>query len=111
VTCNDLTAFILARLDEDEQAVALFHELACPAQDPQIIHGHPGIWCRCPVPRQILRQVWATRHIIHACERHLPSQDTKAPGSLMTAAKIQRTLGAIALSYELHPQWREHWRP
>ncbi len=111
MTDNDLIAFILARLDEDEQAAALFHELACPAQDPQITHGHPILWCRCPVPRQILDQAWTTRHIIHACERHLPSQDTKAPGALMTAAKIQRILGAIALPYEQHRQWREHWRP
>jgi hypothetical protein len=109
VNLDGLVGFIFARLDEDEKAAALFHELTCPALDLLVSYGRLSMWCPCPVPRQILDRVQAARDVVGTCERQLLSEDTGGPGPLMTATKIQ--LGAIALRYELHPHWQEHWRP
>jgi hypothetical protein len=48
VIISDLTGFILARLDEDEQDARLFHEFTCAAHEQQARDGFPGTWRRCP---------------------------------------------------------------
>jgi hypothetical protein len=111
VIISDLTGFILARLDEDEQDAKLFHELTCSADEQEATDGFAGTWCRCPVPARILARVQATRDIIADCERQLRTPGSRMPGILPAAAGVRTVLGAMALDYELSPRWQEQWRP
>jgi hypothetical protein len=111
VTVSDLTRFLLSRLDEDERDARLFHEFTCTADAQRAGDGLPGSWCRCPVPAQTLTRGQVTRDIIADCERQLCTPGSGTPGMLPAADRIPKILGALALSYQQHPQWQEQWRP
>ena len=103
---GDLTGFILARVDEDEQDAGLFHEFGCPAGEQEARDGLPGTWCACPVPARIR----AIRDIVAVCERPLRLPRSGESG-MASAAGMIKVLGAVALDYERNPWWREQWRP
>ena len=108
---SDLTSFILSRLGEDERDAGLFHEFTCSAGEQQAHDGFPGSWCRCPVPARALARCQATRNIIASCEWQLRRPGGGTPALRPVADQILLVLGAIALPYELDPQWQEQWRP
>jgi hypothetical protein len=110
VTVSDLTRFLLSRLDEDERDARLFHEFTC-TDEQHAGDGFPVSWCRCPVPAQTLVRVQVIRSIIADCERQIREPDSGAPGMLPAVDRIPKILGALTLSYQLHPQWNEQWHP
>jgi hypothetical protein len=104
----DSTAeFVRSRLAQEEKQAQLFHELHCPVP----VGRRQFLACRCPCPRRLLERIAAKYAILSDCERQILCLDDQAPGWLIDSLHARQLLGAIALPYELHPDWREQWRP
>ena len=110
---HDLIAFVRDRLAEAEQEADLFHELACAAQtrDGQDRSGPGSQRCRCPVPTQLAAHTRTLQRVLHDCEHRIREEVPQDPHWPLDQVFAELTLRAIALPYELHPQWREQWRP
>ncbi|MEV6867243.1 DUF6221 family protein [Streptosporangium subroseum] len=66
---------------------------------PTIAHSHTAIG------------IAVRRRIIDECEQTLHTHDRWADDWPAHAINIWHILGALALPYELHTDWRETWRP
>lgn len=99
---EEITGFILARLAEHARTAELFHERGCPGSRSS---------CQCPVPAQIRDQADIAGREVRHCEQQIRTDDIYASGWPHTALGAWKTLGAFALPYEMHPSWRERWRP
>ncbi|WP_331732006.1 DUF6221 family protein [Streptomyces sp. NBC_00989] len=110
---DELITFVRARLAETASQAELFHELVCPA----VASGEPGArtavleGCVCPVPRQILDRVRALRSVLGDCEQRIRCQDPQDPKWPLDPVFAAQTLRALALPFELHPQWQDAWLP
>lgn len=116
---DDLTAFVRARLDEDEAA----------AQDPARVWPGPWTADRCEVsdsggvtvvrdeyhwgpmphiarhdPARVLRDIAAKRAILDRCVRW--ECDEMTAGML-----IEDVLAHLATAWSGHPDYRDEWRP
>ena len=107
--------FIRDRFDEEERDAGLFHELGCPIpknrdypfSQPADERGR----CECPTPIQLLDLIESRRQIVRDCEQQTLQLDPQSPDWLLLMLYVRQALGALALPYELHPDWREEWRP
>lgn len=110
-----ITGFLRARLDEEEQSAQLFHELTCPAgvssDDPQVRAAARYLGCDCECPWRLLGQITVKRQIVQCHEQQLCYCGPQAPDWPWSMISAQQILGALALPYELHPDWQEAWRP
>lgn len=106
---HGMIAFIQERLDEDERDAGLFHELYCPVEPK--LRGSGIVWCGCPCPRQLLRQVAVRRQIVNTCQQQVAGQRGKTGRWTVGDVDTRQVLGALAVPYEQHPEWREGWRP
>jgi len=110
---DELIAFVGARLAETAAQAELFHELACTA----VASGEPGPrtavleGCACPVPRQMLDRTLALRSELDECERRIRREDPEDPKWPLDPFFAEQTLRALALPFELHPQWQDAWLP
>jgi hypothetical protein len=98
---RDLTEFLLARIAEDEAAAdRLFfrRELA-----PPIFAGDPPRYGYYTVRDRVLAECEAKRRIVEVAA-WLLQDGTRAQ---LTAHQL---LGALALPYADHPDYREEWR-
>ncbi|MEF3115051.1 DUF6221 family protein [Streptomyces chrestomyceticus] len=98
-----LTAFVHARLDEENSTADLFHETGCPDS------GASG--CRCPVPERVRHDVTVRHGLARDCEEALHDPDHDACDWPHSELAALLRLKVLALPYELHRQWREEWRP
>lgn len=110
-----ITGFLRARLDEEEQAAELFHELTCLAgvnsPDPQARAARRYLQCECECPRRLLEQIAAKRQLLQRHEQQLCYSGRRVSDWPWSMISAQQVLGALALPYELHPGWEEAWRP
>jgi hypothetical protein len=110
---DELIAFVGARLAETAAQAELFHELDCAAVAP----GEPGPrtavleGCACPVPRGILGRTLALRSVLDGCEQRIRCQGPRDRKWPLDPGFVEQTLRALALPFELHPQWQDAWLP
>ncbi|GHH57092.1 DUF6221 family protein [Streptomyces candidus] len=104
-TLTDLTHFLRVRWSEEERQSALFHEFGCSAHDTPRTR-----FCDCPSPARIRACTGIKRQILNRLEKriaHERRQQCWPLDSTLAFASMQ----ALALPYELHPDWTEHWHP
>lgn len=99
---DELIAFVGARLAETAVQAELFHELACTA----VLEG-----CDCSVPRQMLDRALVLRSVLDDCEQRIRCQDARDPKWPLGPVFAEQALRALALPFELHPQWQDAWLP
>ncbi|MGW2835903.1 DUF6221 family protein [Streptomyces sp. NPDC001286] len=106
-TVTDLADFLGARWDEAETDSALFHELDCPGPGMGQTEGGS---CACPCPAQIHARITTHRRILAICDQHIRDEQHYRcwPVESMRAFAVMK---ALALPYELHPAWQDHWYP
>ncbi|MFD4555066.1 DUF6221 family protein [Streptomyces sp. NPDC058469] len=102
---TDLASFLHDRWDEEEHDTALFHELDRPIQD-----GDTRRVCRCPCPARLLERIATDRHILKDCQQRT-ERERQAAGWPVDSTLAFQTMKALALPFELHPDWRDNWYP
>jgi hypothetical protein len=111
---DDLIAFLNARLGEDEAAANEIHRpRICGSVDRDGEFDPDPIWCSCPYPARVLREVEAVRRIIgeFAYWEDKLSTDPEYPAladRYETAAAMIRPLAAI---WSDHPDYRDERKP
>ena len=114
-----LTAFLAARLDEEEAAANEIHRpRGCGSVDRDGEFDPDPIWCSCDYPARVLREVEADRKLIAAymaAKADVPPVDDwyeVADGikigisdGLESAVKIR------ASRFDGHPDFRPEWKP
>ncbi|WP_042404908.1 DUF6221 family protein [Streptacidiphilus carbonis] len=111
---GELVAFVAARLVEAEAQAELFHELTCTVvtalgEGPPRLDGRPR--CRCPARAQLVARAHALQRVLRDCEQRIHQDDPQDPSWPLGPIFAEVSVRALALPYELHPQWREEWRP
>ncbi|MEU5323993.1 DUF6221 family protein [Streptomyces sp. NPDC021056] len=99
-TATDLASFVHDRLDEEERDAALFHELDCPGR----------VSCSCPCPARLRDQIAIHRQNLRHCEQRIKRGQEELCWPLDSFFAFE-TMKALALPYELHPDWRDNWYP
>ncbi|MCQ4211339.1 DUF6221 family protein [Streptomyces longispororuber] len=104
-TINYLVGFLHARLDDDERDARLFHELDCPVRTALAPRA-----CWCPCPGQLLGHVDINRSLV---ARHMERLEREriTQGWPSESIRAFECLKAMALAYELHPDWPDTWYP
>ncbi|MET9656281.1 DUF6221 family protein [Streptomyces sp. NPDC006510] len=108
-----LSAFVRARLDDEDRDADLFHEPSCRIavaaggtrpSGPLVPAG-----CDCPVPERMHDEVGLKRLTVRDLEGRIERAPDTAPS--LDAVIALMALKALALEYASHPRWREEWRP
>lgn len=105
-TVTDLALFLHERWDEEERDAALFHELDCP--DP---HKTGRVRCGCPCPARLLDQIATHRVLLRRCEQRIKREREEDLCWPLDSILAFQTMKALALPFELHPDWRDNWYP
>ena len=116
-----LSTFLLARIAEDEEALARIDDARQEAED---FHAPNSDDCPCPgivdrahewdCPERLRAECTAKRRIV---ERHKPTDSpdiwikTGSDQTIKIMAHREVVLAALALPYADHPDYREVWRP
>ena len=110
---DELIAFVGARLAETASQAELFHELACAAVASGELGPRAAVpgGCGCPVPRQILDRALVLRSVLDDCEQRIRCQDPRDPKWPLDPVFAEQALRALALPFELHPEWQDAWLP
>src|SRR5687768_6547969 len=105
-TVTDLASFFHNRLDEEERDAALFHELDCPDS-----HRTGRISCSCPCPARMLDRTATRRVLFRRCEQRIKREQEEDLCWPLDSVLAFQTMKALALPFELHPDWRDNWYP
>lgn len=107
MTASALASFLNDRWDEEERDCELFHELGCPATEPD----RPVRSCTCPCPAHIRRRIAVHRRLLQDCERRIRQEQQAGLCWPMESILAFQTMKALALPFELHQAWRDAWYP
>lgn len=99
-----LSSFVRDRLGQVAEEAVVFHVLVC---DPAVV-GVGGCECGC---RGRLEAVGGQLRRVDAYEARLCGCAHGGVGWPWSAVDAGVDLMCMALPYELHPLWREEWRP
>ncbi len=106
---HDLTAFLRARLDEDERvaraAVDFDYGVRDWADDGDPVNAHIARHD----PARVLREVEAKRRLLE--QFRLRGDSVRAVVRPVTGGVWDDLLRLLALPYDGHPDYREEWRP
>lgn len=113
---DDLTAFLNARLDEDEAAANEVHlPRTCGSVDRDGDFDPDPVWCGCKYPSRVLREVAAKRAILYRYEDCLDRMEH--PDYPQSVARDQAReyedfiLPNLATAWSDHPDYRQEWAP
>ena len=108
-----LIAFVRDRLAEEECQADLFHELTCTVAEGRQRMDRPDSCletCSCPAAARLSVRAHTLRDALRHCEELLRSSPDH-PRWPLGPVFAENSLRALALPYELHPAWRDHWYP
>jgi hypothetical protein len=101
---DDLTAFLTARLDEEEAAANEVHRPRdCGSVDREGEFDPDPIWCSCDYPARVLREVAALRAILTEIESELADDPTQV--------MVQDRLHHLAAIWGGHPDYPQERKP
>ncbi|MGW3118519.1 DUF6221 family protein [Streptomyces sp. NPDC001107] len=104
---TDLAVFLRARWDEEEDGSVLFHEFTCPV--PQ--QTRQDCRCSCPCPTQIRTRISTHRRILTGCEQRIRREHEAGPCWPLESILAFQGMKALALPFELHPDFQDSWYP
>jgi hypothetical protein len=110
---DDLTEFLLARVEEDyvkRVTMREWHAEDCDQiPSPCSEYTYP---CDCGVPERMALECEAKRRIVDRCAALVDELDDFPNGLVSPRAVLARTtLALLALPYADHPDFDEAWRP
>jgi hypothetical protein len=107
---DDLTAFLSARLDEDEALANEIHRPRdCGSVDRDGEFDPDPVWCSCDYPARVLREVEAGRLLLR--QFGLRGNSVRATVQPPTGGVWDDLLRMLALPYADHPDYRPEWKP
>lgn len=113
---SDLSAFLWARLAEDEAVAKGFYGATRFMGGEPDFYGQDGpaasaFWQHFTADR-VLREVAVKREIVRRCAGHMDEPDQYPNGLVSPRALLSRqVLLNLAAVYSDHPDYREDWKP